>query len=87
MKGTYQYKNHSLTDGRYRYTWYGGRADGAEELYDHKSDPMEYTNLASNPEYEEVIARLKKHLPKHQEPDSPRNPHDALKNSKKKKPR
>ena len=83
MKGTYQYKNHSLTDGRYRYTWYGGRADGAEELYDHKSDPMEYTNLASNSEYEEVIARLKKHLPKHHEPDSPRNPHDALKKFKK----
>ena len=24
---TYQYQNHSLTDGRYRCTWYGGRAN------------------------------------------------------------
>jgi arylsulfatase A-like enzyme len=71
---TYQYKNHSLTDGRYRYTWYGGKADGAEELYDHSNDPLEHTNLASNPEYKEIIARLKKYLPTHHEPDSPKNP-------------
>ena len=66
---TYQYKNHSLTDGRYRYTWYGGKADGAEELYDHATDPLEHTNLAKNPEYQEVIARMKKYLPTHHEPD------------------
>jgi iduronate 2-sulfatase len=78
---TYQFKNHSITDGRYRYTWYGGRADGAEELYDHDADPLEHTNLASNPEYKEVIARLRKHLPTHHEPNSPSNPHNALKKS------
>lgn len=70
---TYQFKNHSLTDGRYRYTWYGGKADGAEELYDHASDPLEHKNLAANPEHKELIARFKKHLPAHDEPDSPRN--------------
>jgi len=70
---TYQFKNHSLTDGRYRYTWYGGKADGAEELYDHSTDPLEHKNLAANPESKEIIARLKKHLPAHDEPDSPRN--------------
>ena len=70
---TYQYMNHSVSDGRWRYTWYGGKADGAEELYDHDADPMEYKNLASNPEYAPVIARLKKALPKHNEPDSPKN--------------
>lgn len=70
---TYQYKNHSLTDGRYRYTWYGGKADGAEELYDHSIDPLEHKNLAANPEYKEIIARFKEYLPTHDEPDSPRN--------------
>ena len=57
----------------YCYTWYGGRADGAEELYDHSVDPLEHTNLAANPEYNEIIARFKKLLPAHDEPDSPRN--------------
>jgi arylsulfatase A-like enzyme len=75
---TYQYKNHSLTDGRYRYTWYGGRAGGAEELYDHASDPMEYYNLAANPEYEKVIKRFHAYLPTHHEPDSPINPDNGL---------
>ncbi|TWU38362.1 sulfatase [Novipirellula artificiosorum] len=78
---TYQYKNHSITDGRYRYTWYGGRAEGAEELYDHTDDPLEYTNLASNPEYENVLVRLRTHLPSHHEPDSPSNPYNELKKS------
>ena len=82
---TYQYKNHSITDGRYRYTWYGGRADGAEELYDHDADPFEHTNLASDPSCREVIMRLRQHVPTHHEPNSPSNPHNALKNSKEKK--
>ena len=73
MLTTYQFKNHSLTDGRYRYTWYGGRADGAEELYDHATDPLEHKNLAAKPESKEIIARFQKHLPAHNEPDSPRN--------------
>ncbi len=82
---TYQFKNHSITDGRYRYTWYGGRAAGAEKLYDHNTDPLEHTNLAGNSDYKEVIARLQKHIPTHHEPNSPSNPHNALKNSKNQK--
>ena len=70
---TYQFKNHSLTDGRYRYTWYGGRAAGTEELYDHSTDPLEHKNLAANPEFKEIIARFKQHLPTHDEPDSHSN--------------
>jgi arylsulfatase A-like enzyme len=70
---TYLFRNHSLTDGRHRYTWYGGRAAGAEELYDHSTDPREHKNLAANPESKEIIARFKKFLPTHDEPNSPRS--------------
>jgi len=69
---TYKYKNHSLTDGRYRYTWYGG-ADGAEELYDHSTDPLEHKNIATNPESKAIIAGFQKYLPTHNEPDAPSN--------------
>lgn len=68
---TYGFKNHSLTDGRYRYTNYGGRGEGAEELYDHSVDPLEHKNLAANPDTQEIIARFKALLPTHDEPDSP----------------
>ena len=67
---TYQYKNHSLTDGRFRYTWYGSK-NGAEELYDHNVDPLEHNNLASNVLYKKEIDRLKKYLPNHHELPSP----------------
>ena len=52
--------NHGVRDARYRYIRY---ANGEEELYDHKTDGMEYTNLAANPEYADIIARLKKAVP------------------------
>jgi len=56
--------NHAVRDERWRYIRY---ADGSEELYDHKTDPNEWTNLAADeptPPHAEVIARLKRHLPK-----------------------
>lgn len=37
--------------------------DGSEELYDHSKDKDEFTNLAENPEYAAVKARLKKWVP------------------------
>jgi arylsulfatase A-like enzyme len=39
---------HSSRNARYRYIRYG---DGTEELYDHRNDPNEFTNQASNPAY------------------------------------
>ena len=55
--------NHSVRDERWRYIRY---ADGSEELYDHRTDPNEWSNLvvqSAVSEHNEVIARLKKHLP------------------------
>jgi len=48
---------HSLTDGRWRYVRYGP-ARGDVELYDHRADPFERTNLAGRPATREVEARL-----------------------------
>ncbi len=57
---TWYYKNHSVRSNDWRYIRY---RDGGEELYDHRTDPGEHINLAGNPYYADVIARLKKTLP------------------------
>ena len=49
-----------VTDGRYRYIKY---RDGSEEFYDRKSDPHEWNNVVSNPEFQNVIKRLKLEIP------------------------
>ena len=38
---------------------------GDEELYDMTKDPMQWNNLASNPEYTSIKEELAKHIPKH----------------------
>ena len=57
---TWYYGNHAVRSERYRYIRY---RDGGEELYDHRNDPGEFTNLAQNPEYAGVIADHRKSLP------------------------
>jgi arylsulfatase A-like enzyme len=57
---TYGRGNHSLRDDRFRYTRY---RDGSEELYDHRYDPHEWTNLAGDVRFDQVKARLAAHLP------------------------
>lgn len=52
--------NHSIRSEDWRYTRY---ADGGEELYDHRSDPYEWTNLAAKPEFADQKAQLAKFLP------------------------
>jgi hypothetical protein len=52
--------NHSARDARWRYTRY---ADGAEELYDHSTDPNEWTNLAADPALAAVKERLAASFP------------------------
>ncbi|MCH7226899.1 sulfatase [Haloferula sp. A504] len=55
----------SLRGARYRYIRYH---DGSEELYDHMKDPMEWNNLADDPDYAAVVTELKTHLPKNPAP-------------------
>jgi hypothetical protein len=60
--------NHTVRTERWRYIRY---AEGSEELYNHESDPHEWTNLASNPEFESIKTELRRHLPAN---NAPRNP-------------
>jgi len=53
--------NHAIRSDRWRYIRY---SDGTEELYDHKNDPWEWTNLAGKKQYAKVINEHKKYLPK-----------------------
>jgi arylsulfatase A-like enzyme len=65
---TYERGNHSVRSERWRYIRYH---DGTEELYDHNNDEMEWTNLASKPEFAKVKAELAAWLPKTDAPDAP----------------
>lgn len=59
---TFGQGNHSIRAERWRYTRYN---DGGEELYDHSDDPLEWTNLATRPEYTAIKKELAQWLPKH----------------------
>lgn len=77
---TYGYKNHSVRTERWRYIRY---ADGSEELYDHAKDPYEWTNLASDEDYADVLRDLARQLPKENAP--PRKSRGKKKGRKKQK--
>ncbi len=57
---TYGFNNHAVRTARWRYIRY---ADGTEELYDHKRDPHEWYNLASDPALGQVLSNHAKWLP------------------------
>lgn len=52
--------SHGISSAKYRYILY---PDGFEELYDLETDRGEFTNLASDPAYAEVVADMAAHLP------------------------
>lgn len=66
---TYGRSNQAVRTRRFRYIRYH---NGSEELYDHRSDPMEWHNLALQPETSTIRARLRKRIPQTQASDAPR---------------
>jgi arylsulfatase A-like enzyme len=57
---TQGYLNHAIRSENWRYIRY---ADGTEELYDHRKDPHEFTNLAQVAKHSAVKDKLAKWLP------------------------
>lgn len=74
---TYGRLNHAVRSDNFRYIRY---ADGAEELYDHRVDPMEWTNLAEDELYAEAKRELAKWLPSINAPEAPEQPSDQRTN-------
>jgi arylsulfatase A-like enzyme len=62
---TYDFSEFSVRIEDWRYTRY---IDDSEELYDHRSDPQEWTNLAYRPEYQEIKGRMAAHIPSNPAP-------------------
>ena len=52
--------NAAVRSRHHRYIRYKG---GGEELYDHRKDPYEWNNLADDPKYAKIKAKLAKALP------------------------
>jgi iduronate 2-sulfatase len=57
---TFGWGNHSIKTDSFRYIHY---RDGSEEFYDHRNDPNEWYNIASNEDSNDKIEMLKKYLP------------------------
>jgi len=55
----YTYRGKSIRTSRWRYTEWDQGASGTE-LYDHASDPGEFTNLRGRKEFKKTIEKLKK---------------------------
>ncbi len=66
---TYGRNNHAIRSDNFRYIRY---ADGSEELYDHRVDPMEWTNLAADSNYTETRRGLERWFPTTNVPGAPR---------------
>lgn len=60
------YGNHAARTRYWRLIVY---EDGAKELYDHRNDPEEYTNLANDPDHQEILGELMAWIPTEGEPE------------------
>lgn len=65
---THNQNNHSVRSEHWRYIRY---ADGSEELYDHRADPNEWTNLAREARFTDVIREHARWLPQTNLPPAP----------------
>jgi arylsulfatase A-like enzyme len=63
---TFGFQNHTVRSEQWRYIRY---ANGDEELYDHRNDPYEWTNLASRAEFKSVKQDLAQYFPKKNLPE------------------
>jgi arylsulfatase A-like enzyme len=68
---TFGRNNHAIRSETWRYIRY---ANGAEELYDHRNDPYEWTNLASDPKHSDVKNELGKAIPATNAEERPNKP-------------
>ena len=66
---TFHRHNHSFRSETWRYIRY---ADGGEELYNHDTDPYEWTNLASDTSWDTVKAEFVTWTPQHNVAELPR---------------
>ncbi len=63
--------NHAVRSEHWRYIRY---ANGDEELYDHRTDPHEFHNLAKDVKHVKIIQHLAKWIPKESAPQGPAEP-------------
>ena len=63
---TFGFQNHTVRTEQWRYIRY---ANGGEELYDHRNDPYEWTNLASRAEMKSIKTELAKSFPQTNKPE------------------
>jgi uncharacterized sulfatase len=64
MQNRRQIKGYSLRTERYRYTEWDENGRAGVELYDHETDPGEYTNLAKSKDHDHVRGELSARLRK-----------------------
>lgn len=62
--------NHAVQTQHHRFYQY---EDGSQELYDHRQDPQEWHNLASQTDQQALLEQLRQHLPANPAPSSKHN--------------
>ena len=67
---SYGQHNHALQIDRWRYSQY---EDGSRELYDHATDPNEWTNLAATPQGERMFSEVEALFPRSPRPPAAEN--------------